>query len=88
MSSDELNLRPDAGKAQYPEDAAAPQQVVEAEAFVARHAEVLGFGLGVADDGDPCMILFAETFDDDKVPETLDGLPVRVEKPGPFAEGT
>jgi hypothetical protein len=87
MSSDELNLRPDAGKAQYPQDAQAPQQVVEAEAFMARHPEVTGFGLGVREDGEPCMRLFSEEIDPQKVPETLDGLPVQVETGTRFDEG-
>jgi len=87
MSSDEARLRPDAGKAPYPQDAEAPQQVAETEAFMASHSAVQGFGLGLGDDGDLCMVLFSDGIDAADVPETLDGLPVRVEKGGPFDEG-
>ncbi|MGB7448684.1 MAG: hypothetical protein WA892_06100 [Ornithinimicrobium sp.] len=87
MSADESDVRPHAGKAQYPQDAQAPQQVNEAEAFTARHAEVQGFGLGVMDNGEPCVVLFSSGIDPQQVPESLDGLPVRVDEPGPFDGG-
>jgi hypothetical protein len=87
MSADESDVRPHAGKSRYPEDAKAPQQVNEAEEFTARHEEVQGFGLGITDEGEPCVVLFSDGIDPQRVPETLDGLPVRVDKPGPFDAG-
>ncbi|CAN5446165.1 hypothetical protein BH23ACT6_BH23ACT6_16100 [soil metagenome] len=84
---DELTLGSYERKAYTPEDMAAPQQVVQAQSFMAHHSGVHGFGIGQGSDGTPCMVLFAEDLPADQVPEILDGLPVRVEGSGEFTAG-
>lgn len=84
---DELTLGSSEREAHRPEDKAAPQQVVQAQDFMARNAGVHGFGVGQGADGSPCMVLFADDLPADQVPESLDGLPVRVESSGEFTAG-
>ncbi|MGB5936847.1 MAG: hypothetical protein WBG76_13395 [Ornithinimicrobium sp.] len=86
-SMDHLTLSDHEHKAHPPGDIAAPQQVAEAQGFMARHQGVHGFGIGQGADGAPCMVLFADDLPADQVPESLDGLPVRVEGSGEFTAG-
>lgn len=65
----------------------APQSVAQAEDFMAHNDQVHGVGIGLGADGDPCVVLFTDNLPADQVPDTLDGLPVRVEDSGEFTAG-
>lgn len=74
-------------KAHTPEDLAAPQEFDQTQEFMATHAGVHGYGIGLGEDGAPCMVLFADSLSADQVPKSLDGLPVRVDGSGEFTAG-
>ena len=82
MDIDGLNL----GSDRQPEEAVGPS-LHEAEAFMAQHDEVHGVGVGETEQGEACVVLFAERMRTDAVPKSLDGLPVRVEDSDPFVAG-
>ncbi|MGB5952846.1 MAG: hypothetical protein WBG57_10105 [Ornithinimicrobium sp.] len=82
---DDLTMGTHERKAHDPGDLAAPQQVAEAQDFMAQHSGVHGVGIGLGADGGPCTVIFADDLPADQVPETLDGLPVRVEPSGEFS---
>lgn len=79
---DELNL----GSDPQPEPGAGPS-LHDAVAFMAEHDEVRGVGIGENEAGETCVVLFADRMPADALPESLDGLPVRVEDSDPFVAG-
>ncbi len=79
---DELNLESEP----QPEQAAGPS-LLEAVAFMDEHDEVRGVGIGENEAGETCVVVFADRMPAEALPESLDGLPVRVEDSDPFVAG-
>ncbi len=55
-----------------------PHAMTEANAFMDERSEVHGVGIGATEEGERCIVLFADRIPSDAVPASLDGMPVRV----------
>lgn len=83
MGTDDLNLGMDGADTSSNEHRV-PPALSEANAFMDEREEVHGVGLGATEDGEDCIVIFADRIPSDAVPTTLDGLPVRVQDSDSF----
>ncbi len=83
MGTDDLNLGMDVAGASSNEQGV-PPALSEANAFMDEREEVHGVGLGATEDGENCVVIFADRIPTDAVPDSLDGLPVRVQDSDSF----
>ncbi|MGC1206855.1 MAG: hypothetical protein WA880_02750 [Ornithinimicrobium sp.] len=83
MGMDDLNLGMDEASAKDAELGQEPT-LSEANAFMDEREEVHGVGIGATEDGEKCVVLFADRISADAVPASLDGMPVRVHESDSF----